>query len=90
MTYISLYRNSENERSDIVYVGQNRHTAEKKLFEAYKRCYKDFADDFDASSNPKYQTLAAFVSEAVSAVHSAYIQCVDYHIDFELHCCNEN
>lgn len=78
--YIALMSNSEADRTDIVYCGENEETAASSLWKAYNE-YRNTDNPTD-DQNYKYED---FVKAAKQANNSAYLQFSDYHINFELH-----
>lgn len=87
ITYVAIICNSSRERSTVAYCGENKNVAEDRLYEKYFRLRDMFADEISKSiaHSPEYASKADFIRDATSNISSAYIQCTDFCINFELH-----
>lgn len=86
--HIALVANSDCDRTDIIYIGDDEAVAVERLRAVYNKYLDEFEDEIDVDNSPAYKTLSDFKQAVTDDSNSAYIQCFDKHINFELHACD--
>ncbi len=83
VSYVAIINNSNIDRC-VVKVFENKKSAIKWLWKEHDVLTRDFKNVIDEGYNPKY-TNASFHEAIQKHDNSAFIQCYDFHINFELH-----
>ncbi len=82
--YIGIINNSDADRCDVI-VKLTKQEASDELWKAYNEIFKEFKDDGELEDSEEKYKKDDFLDDLELFCGSAYIQCRDFHINFELH-----
>lgn len=88
--YLAIVSDSYNERSEIVYLGNDRFDAEIRLYARYCELCNTYEDEMQNSKSFRYSSQETFIKAASDELSTAYIQYDDFdmtvphRINFEL------